>query len=154
MTAVFSLLQAILIFFFGSDTPTESFEKGEREQALKVIKRFYHDRYVEQVYNEYTKEHEAEFGVKETMSENLNEHRQSHKNVKKREYKFDLKVEKVEIEVVISSPNKQGSENFQSEYIQEQEYRSDEPYKKEELSSTIKCEGGVKAGKTDKLTYE
>ena len=31
MTAVFSLLQAILIFFFGSDTPTELFEKGERE---------------------------------------------------------------------------------------------------------------------------
>ncbi len=29
LTALFSVLQAVLIFFFGSDTPTEMIEKGK-----------------------------------------------------------------------------------------------------------------------------
>jgi MFS family permease len=37
MTAIFSILQAILIYFFGSDTPTEMIEKGEKEKAKKII---------------------------------------------------------------------------------------------------------------------
>jgi hypothetical protein len=31
MTAFLSVLQAILIFFFGSDTPTEMIEKGKHQ---------------------------------------------------------------------------------------------------------------------------
>ncbi|MCB0368669.1 MAG: MFS transporter [Bdellovibrionales bacterium] len=42
VTAVLSVLQAVLIFFFGSDTPTELIEKGQHEEAKEVIKRFYH----------------------------------------------------------------------------------------------------------------
>lgn len=42
VTAVLSILQAILIFFFGSDTPTEMIEKGKHGEAKEIIKRFYH----------------------------------------------------------------------------------------------------------------
>ncbi len=41
MTAVFSVLQAILIFFFGSDTPTEMLEKDNREDTLQILRKFY-----------------------------------------------------------------------------------------------------------------
>ncbi|CAM6004647.1 unnamed protein product [Sphagnum balticum] len=37
MTAVFSSLQAILIFFFGTDTPMEMIEKGKLEEARDII---------------------------------------------------------------------------------------------------------------------
>lgn len=37
MTAVLSILQAILIFFFGSDTPTEMIEKGKHHKAKQII---------------------------------------------------------------------------------------------------------------------
>ena len=33
VTAVLSVLQAVLIFCFGSDTPTEMIEKGKPEEA-------------------------------------------------------------------------------------------------------------------------
>jgi sugar phosphate permease len=33
LTAVFSTLQAVLIYFFGSDTPTEMIEKGKHDEA-------------------------------------------------------------------------------------------------------------------------
>ncbi len=38
MTGVFSVLQSLLIFFFGSDTPTEMLEKDDREGAMKIIR--------------------------------------------------------------------------------------------------------------------
>lgn len=38
MTGVFSLLQAILIFFFGSDTATEKLEKEDKEGAMEIIR--------------------------------------------------------------------------------------------------------------------
>ena len=41
MTAVLSILQAILIFFFGSDTPTEMIEKGNEEEAIRIIEQLY-----------------------------------------------------------------------------------------------------------------
>lgn len=41
MTAGFSILQAILIFLFGSDTPAEMIEKGDDARALEIIKHFY-----------------------------------------------------------------------------------------------------------------
>lgn len=41
MTAVFSVLQAILIFFFGSDTPAEMIEKGKESRAMEIIESFY-----------------------------------------------------------------------------------------------------------------
>lgn len=41
LTAFFSTVQAILIFFFGSDTPTEMIEKGNEPEAIKIIERFY-----------------------------------------------------------------------------------------------------------------
>lgn len=41
MTGVFSLLQAVLIYLFGSNTPTEMLEKGEREGAREIIRDFY-----------------------------------------------------------------------------------------------------------------
>jgi len=37
MTAGFSVLQAVLVFFFANNTPTELIEKGEHEEARKVI---------------------------------------------------------------------------------------------------------------------
>ena len=46
LTTVLSVLKSILIFCFGSDTPTEMFEKGEREEAKKIIERFYHEEHV------------------------------------------------------------------------------------------------------------
>jgi SP family galactose:H+ symporter-like MFS transporter len=46
MTAAFSILQAVLIFFFGSDTPTELIEKGRHEDARVVIQKFYKEKYV------------------------------------------------------------------------------------------------------------
>jgi SP family galactose:H+ symporter-like MFS transporter len=49
MTAVFSLLQAVLIYFFGSDTPTEMIEKGQKEEAKKIIEEFYFKEYVDEV---------------------------------------------------------------------------------------------------------
>lgn len=45
-TAVLSILQAVLIFFFGSDTPTEHIEKGNHEKAREIIKDFYHPEHV------------------------------------------------------------------------------------------------------------
>ena len=41
MTAVLSILQAVLIFFFGSDTPTEMIEKGNEEEAIRIIEQLY-----------------------------------------------------------------------------------------------------------------
>lgn len=41
MTALFSIMQALLIYFFGSDTPTEMIEKGEIARAREIIKDFY-----------------------------------------------------------------------------------------------------------------
>lgn len=38
MTGVFSVLQAILIFFFGSDTATEKLEKENKEGAMEIIR--------------------------------------------------------------------------------------------------------------------
>jgi len=58
MTAVFSILQAILIFFFGSDTPTEMIEKGNQEAAKNIIKKFYFEEYVDEVLNEYKQEYD------------------------------------------------------------------------------------------------
>lgn len=55
MTAVFSILQAILIFFFGSDTPAEMIEKGNEEEAMHIIEKFYKESYVQEVFNEYKK---------------------------------------------------------------------------------------------------
>ena len=73
MTAVFSILQAILIFFFGSDTPTEMIEKGNQEAAKNIIKKFYFEEYVDEVLNEYKQEYDMQMALgKETMSENLN----------------------------------------------------------------------------------
>jgi len=37
LTAGFSVLQAVLIFFFANSTPAELIEKGEHEEAKKVI---------------------------------------------------------------------------------------------------------------------
>ncbi|CAM6006077.1 unnamed protein product [Sphagnum balticum] len=37
MTAVFSALQAIFMYFFGSHTPSEMFENGRPEEARKII---------------------------------------------------------------------------------------------------------------------
>ena len=54
LTAVFSVLQAVLIFCFGSDTPTEWIERGEHHEAKKIIERFYHEEYVDEVLEEYT----------------------------------------------------------------------------------------------------
>lgn len=41
MTGVLSILQAALIFFFGSDTPAEMLEKKNSEQAMKIIENLY-----------------------------------------------------------------------------------------------------------------
>lgn len=41
MTAVLSILRAVLIFFFGSDTPTEMIEKGNEEEAIRIIEQLY-----------------------------------------------------------------------------------------------------------------
>lgn len=59
MTALFSILQAVLIFFFGSDTPTEYIEKGKHHKARDVIKKLYKEKYVEEVMQEYIEESEA-----------------------------------------------------------------------------------------------
>ena len=59
VTAVLSVLQAVLIFFFGSQTPTELLERGQHHEAKEVIKKFYHEEYVQEVLDEYTSEHEA-----------------------------------------------------------------------------------------------
>ena len=40
-TAVFAVIQAILMFFFGSDTPTEKMEQGFEEEAKEIIKGLY-----------------------------------------------------------------------------------------------------------------
>lgn len=55
MTAVFSILQAILIFFFGSDTPAEMIEKGKEDKAMKIIKEFYKEDYQKEIFEEYKK---------------------------------------------------------------------------------------------------
>ena len=57
-TAPLAILQAVLIFFFGSDTPTEMIEKGKHDEAKEIIKRFYKEEYVDEVL-EYTSEYEA-----------------------------------------------------------------------------------------------
>lgn len=59
MTAPLAVLQAVLMFCFGSDTPTELIEKGQHEEAKEVIKRFYKEEYVDEVMEEYTSEYEA-----------------------------------------------------------------------------------------------
>lgn len=58
LTGVFSIIQAILIFFFGSDTPTEMIEKGKDPEARKIIEDFYHEEYVEEIFIEYKREYE------------------------------------------------------------------------------------------------
>lgn len=55
MTAVFSILQAVLIFFFGSDTPAEMIEKGKEDKAMKIIKEFYKEDYQKEIFEEYKK---------------------------------------------------------------------------------------------------
>lgn len=55
MTAIFSILQAVLIFFFGSDTPAEMIEKGKEEKAMKIIKEFYKEDYQKEIFEEYKK---------------------------------------------------------------------------------------------------
>jgi hypothetical protein len=47
LTAFLSVLQAVLIFFFGSDTPTEFIEKKQHHKALNVIKNLYKEEYVQ-----------------------------------------------------------------------------------------------------------
>jgi hypothetical protein len=37
LTAGFSVLQAVLIFFFANSTPAELIERGEHKEARKVI---------------------------------------------------------------------------------------------------------------------
>ena len=59
MTGLFSVLQAVLIFFFGSDTPAEMIEKGNLQEARKIIEKFYKAEHVNDVFNEYKKEVEA-----------------------------------------------------------------------------------------------
>ena len=49
LTAGLSVLQAVLIFFFGSDTPTEMLERGDREGAKTFIEKFYHEEHVDDV---------------------------------------------------------------------------------------------------------
>lgn len=56
MTALISIMQALLIYFFGSDTPTEMIEKGEIDRAREIIKDFYKEEYVQEVLDEYVNE--------------------------------------------------------------------------------------------------
>jgi hypothetical protein len=56
MTAVFGVLQALLMFFFGSATPSELIEKGLEEEAKQIIEKFYVPECREEVYNEYKQE--------------------------------------------------------------------------------------------------
>ena len=37
LTVFFSVLQSVLIFFFGSDTPTEHLERGDHAKAKEII---------------------------------------------------------------------------------------------------------------------
>ena len=57
LTAPMSVLQAVLIFFFGSDTPTEMIERGNIEGAKEILKEFYHPKHVEEVLEEYSEEY-------------------------------------------------------------------------------------------------
>lgn len=60
MTAAFSILQAILVFLFCPSTPTELIERGQDEEARKVIVRLCKQEYVGEVLAEYQREHEIE----------------------------------------------------------------------------------------------
>lgn len=61
-TAVLSLLQALLIFLFCSDTPVEMIEKGLYDRARQIISENYHEEYVEEVFQEYIKDYQEEIG--------------------------------------------------------------------------------------------
>lgn len=51
LTAVFAVIQAVLMFFFGSDTPTEMIERGNDPEALKIIEKFYKREFVDEIMN-------------------------------------------------------------------------------------------------------
>lgn len=83
-TAPLAILQAILIFFFGSDTPTEMIEKGNHEEAREIIKKLYKEEYVEEVMEEYTSEYEASQVDVDDGTGNKNQEKKEKKTKKKK----------------------------------------------------------------------
>ncbi len=92
LTAFFSVIQAILIFFFGSNTPTEFIERGQHEEARDVIKTLYKEKYVEEVMKEYIEESEA--ATEHHRSEDEDSHKKKkklHKKAMELERRLDKK---------------------------------------------------------------
>ena len=96
LTAGLSVLQAVLIFFFGSDTPTEMLERGDKEGAKTFIEKFYHEEHVDDVMKEYTQEYEASQVVDVEEDESASKKKKPKRNkadsVEKKEYQLGADV--------------------------------------------------------------